>query len=323
MKPYPIKFEPILKERIWGGEKLTKHYNKNSSKKNIGESWEISGVKGDLSMVSTGYLKGLSIVDIIKKYKHLAVGAQNYDIYRDDFPILIKYLDAKTPLSIQVHPNDEIAKSQHQSFGKNEMWYVMDGEKDSELIVGFHQSVDLQKYNEALVNNDVLKLLNVEKTTKGDTYMIPAGRIHAIGAGNVIAEIQQTSDVTYRIFDYDRVDIATGEKRELHNDLAMKCIDYNAYDSYKTEYTLEKNKTSKLVHCPYFKTNIIEIENRFAKDYTQIDSFIIYMCVEGDAEISCEGEKTPIKKGETVLLPATTNKISIHATYAKLLEVSL
>ena len=322
MKAYPIKFEPILKERIWGGEKLINTFKKKSDKLNIGESWEISDVEGAVSVVSNGLLKGQTLKDLIINFKEEFLGYKVYERFGDNFPVLIKFIDAKTPLSIQVHPNNELAKERHNSFGKNEMWYVMDVDKDAELIVGFNQKVDEEKYVKALNNGKVLDILNSEKTEKGDTFYIPTGRVHAIGSGIVLAEIQQTSDVTYRIYDYERTD-ASGNQRELHTELALDAIDYNLYHNYRTTYQLKENESSELVHSPYFKTDIIQLTSQLEKNYEKLDSFVIYMCVEGSFTLECNNELMMVNKGETVLLPASIMAVKLSSEKATILEVYL
>lgn len=322
MQFYPIKFEPILKERIWGGEKLISTFKKQSNKTNIGESWEISDVEGDVSVVSNGALKGQSLKELVKNYKGNFVGNKVYEQFGENFPILIKFIDAKTPLSIQVHPNNELAKERHNSFGKNEMWYIMDCDQEAELIVGFNKEVTQEEYVKALDEGKVLDILNSEKIKTGDTFYIPTGRVHAIGAGTVLAEIQQTSDVTYRIYDYERVD-ANGNQRELHTDLALDAIDYKLYDCYKTDYDVNENESSKLVHSPYFKTDIIQLDGALQKDYSELDSFVIYMCVDGSFEIECNGENMLVNKGETILLPATIATCKLNSSKATVLEVYL
>lgn len=318
---YPLKFTPLYKYRIWGGEKLKTELNKNYTEENIGESWEISDVSGDETVVSDGSLQGKTLRDLIKKFKGDFVGNIVYEKFGEEFPLLIKFIDAKTPLSIQVHPNNKVAKERHNSFGKNEMWYVMQADKDAELIVGFDEKIDKNKYKTHLENNTILNVMHHETVNKGDTFYIPTGRVHAIGAGVLLAEIQQTSNITYRIYDHDRVDKKTGEKRELHNDMAIDVIDYEVHDNYKTKYTLQKNVSNKLVHSPYFRTNIIDINTTVNKDYSAIDSFVIYMCVEGKVDIICEGRFYTVKNGETLLIPACKKNITLKADDAKVLEV--
>jgi mannose-6-phosphate isomerase len=323
MKFYPIKFAPILKERIWGGQKLMTTFKKKSNKTTIGESWEISDVEGNVSIVANGPLKGISLKDLVKKYQGNFVGNKVFEQFGYNFPILIKFIDAKTPLSIQVHPHNQLAKERHNSFGKNEMWYIMDCDDDAELIVGFKKTVTQEEYVSALENGNILAILNAEKIKTGDTYYIPTGRVHAIGAGTVLAEIQQTSDVTYRIYDYERVDTATGKQRELHTALALDAIDYKSYDSYKTSYELKANQSSKLVHSPYFKTDIIQLSKEMSMNYENLDSFVIYMCVDGSFKITCNNETILVQKGETILLPAAINNCILNSAKATILEVYL
>jgi mannose-6-phosphate isomerase len=220
-----------------------------------------------------------------------------------------------------VHPSNEIAKERHNSFGKNEMWYVMQADKNAELIVGFDTELDKETYKRHLENNSILEVMHHETVNEGDTFYIPTGRIHAIGAGVLLAEIQQTSDITYRIYDYDRVDASTGKKRDLHNDLALDVIDFATQSSYKTDYEVVENDSAILVHSPYFKTNILSVKGEIEKDYVLIDSFVIYICVEGSVEITYQDEHYLIIQGETLLLPATLKRIYLRAKSGKLLEV--
>jgi mannose-6-phosphate isomerase len=321
MKLYPLQFTPLFKYRIWGGEKLKTELNKQYTEENIGESWEISDVSGDETVVAEGALKGKTLRDLIKEFKGDFVGQTVYEKFGEDFPLLIKFIDAKTPLSIQVHPSNEVAKKRHNSFGKNEMWFVMQADEGAELIVGFDQKINKDSYTEHIHNNTILDVMHHEKVSKGNTFYIPTGRVHAIGSGVLLAEIQQTSNITYRIYDYDRVDEKTGDKRELHNDLAIDVIDYEVYESYKTKYEFKKNTSNKLVHSPYFRTNILDISDTVEKDYSYIDSFIIYMCVEGSAEIISNENTFLLNTGETILIPANNKIIVLKATNAKILEV--
>lgn len=311
MELYPIKFEPLYKYRLWGGSKLKTHLKKDYNEKSIGESWEISDVKGDETKVLKGALKGQTLKQLINTYKGDFVGESVYKAFGEDFPLLIKFIDAKTPLSIQVHPSNELAKERHDSFGKNEMWYVMQADKDAELIVGFESEIDKDEYLKQLDEDTILNVMHHETVQQGDTFYIPTGRIHAIGAGVLLAEIQQTSDVTYRIYDYNRVDATTGKERELHNELALDAIDFKYYDNFKTDYKKEANVSNTLVHSPYFKTNFITVNGVITKDYSNLDSFVIYMCVSGDLEIEYNNEKYSLQIGETILLPAAINNVSI------------
>jgi len=323
MKLYPLKFQPVYSYRIWGGDKLKTVLNKKHEEKSIGESWEISDVKDNETGVAEGNLKGQTLKQLIQEFKGDFVGNRIYDIFGDVFPLLIKFIDAKTPLSIQVHPGNELAKERHNSFGKNEMWYVMQAEKDAELIVGFNRKVTKEIYSEYLNKTTLSEILNIEKVKEGDTFYIPTGRVHAIGAGVLLAEIQQTSNITYRIYDYDRVDAKTGEKRELHTDLALDAIDFEFYGDYKTDYENKLNVSNKLVHSPYFKTNFMKVSGEIKKDYTNIDSFVIYMGVSGSAEVIVNNQAYSLKTGETILIQTIINHLKISADYANILEIHL
>jgi len=323
MELYPLKFDPVFSYRIWGGKKLKTVLNKIYNKESIGESWEISDIKNNETTVSEGNLKGKTLKQLIEMFKGNFVGNRVYNIFGDNFPLLIKFIDAKEPLSIQVHPGDSLAKKRHNSFGKNEMWYVMQAEKDAELIVGFNQKTTKEIYGEYLKNSSLSKLLNVEKVNKGDVYYIPTGRIHAIGAGVLLAEIQQTSNITYRIYDYDRIDATTEKKRELHNDLALDAIDFEFNNNYKTTYNIKTNISTKLIHSTYFKTNIINVKGELIKNYSKLDSFVIYMCTEGNLEIVYNGNCFTLDIGETLILPAITTQIKLKSTNSTILEVFL
>ncbi|MDF1549873.1 MAG: class I mannose-6-phosphate isomerase, partial [Bacteroidales bacterium] len=253
---YPLKFAPVLKEKIWGGQKLSELLGKKArNDTKIGESWEISCVAGDISKVSNGFLEGNSLQELIEVYMSDLIGEQVYLKFGEEFPLLIKFIDAQDVLSIQVHPDDEVAKERHNAYGKTEMWYVLQADEDAELISGFKNDTDKQTYLTALQSGNLSELLNAEKVKEGDVFFIPAGRVHAIGRGIMLAEIQQTSDITYRIYDWGRVD-DDGKPRELHTELAKDVIDFKACDSYRTDYKLVKNETKNLVSCKYFVTNI-------------------------------------------------------------------
>ena len=316
---YPIKFNPILKDKIWGGQKLNTILNKESELPNIGESWELSDVEGDTSIVSNGSLKGQSLKDLLETYKADLLGEKNYKVFGNKFPLLIKFIDAKEDLSIQLHPNDELAAKRHNSFGKTEMWYVFQADEDSNLIVGFNQDMTPEKYLKHLEDKTLTEIMNFDKVKTGDTYFIEVGRIHAIGAGVMVAEIQQTSDITYRVYDWDRVD-DEGNERDLHNDLAIDAFDFNMPDNFRVNYSKEENKSNQMVSCPYFTTSYIDLNTTLEKENNN-DSFLIYMCVEGEAEISTDGFSEMIKAGETVLLPAAIKHYKIASKSARLLEV--
>jgi mannose-6-phosphate isomerase len=319
---YPLKFEPICLEKIWGGNRLKTLLGKKYNSKNCGESWEISGVEGNISVVANGFLKGNDLSELIEIYMGELVGDKVYEQFGTEFPLLIKFIDAQDDLSIQVHPNDELSKERHNAFGKTEMWYVVDAAEGALINSGFNQPVDREKYIEYLENGNLTDLLKYDEAKIGDVFFIPAGRVHAIGKGSMVAEIQQTSDVTYRIFDYNRRD-DKGNLRELHNDLALDVIDFTYMDNYKTKYSAELNKSTEIVSCKYFTTNILEFNQAVEKDYNQLDSFVIYIILEGDFEIETEETIEKATKGETVLIPASTEflKLTPKTGKVKLLEV--
>jgi len=319
---HPLKFRPILKERLWGGTKLKEVFGKPIESDITGESWELSTVKGDISVVANGSLEGNSLQELIDSNAEELLGKSVVERFGKEFPILIKFIDAKQDLSIQLHPNDALAKERHDSFGKTEMWYIMDADPKAELIVGFNKDVTKEEYAESIDNDTLLDLLNYEEVKEGDTFFINTGKIHAIGAGVMLAEIQQTSDVTYRVFDFNRKD-KDGNLRELHTELALDAVDYEKKDDFKVSYGHEKNEVNTMVDCPYFKTNFIELTENLDLDTTQRDSFTIFMCVGGEAKISTAEGEVSIKSGETALLPASTQKISLQSSGAKLLEVTI
>ena len=319
---HPLKFEPILMDKIWGGNKLNTLLNKENATDKAGESWELSGVEGNISVVSNGFLAGNNLDELIKEYKGELIGQKVFEVFGTEFPLLIKYIDACDDLSIQVHPNDKQAADRHNSFGKTEMWYVLQADEGAQLISGFNQKVDKEMYLKKLSENKILDLLNNETIKAGDVYFIPAGRIHAIGKGCVIAEIQQTSDITYRVYDYDRKD-NDGNTRMLHTEEAVEVIDYDYSENYKTKYTSSINQPTELVDCKYFTTNLLEIDDNIERDMSSNDSFTIYMGIEGEAEIVLSNNDiTTIRKGETILIPAVLSKYQINPKgSAKLLEV--
>ena len=316
---YPFKFQPILKDKIWGGQKLQKILKKPTTSAEAGESWEISDVQGDTSIVSNGTMAGTSLKSLMELHTTELLGHKNFQQFGTKFPLLIKFIDAKLALSVQLHPNDALAKSRHNSFGKTEMWYVVQADSDSNLIVGFNQPMTKELYLKHLEAKTLECILNFDKVDAGDTYFIEVGRIHAIGAGVLLAEIQQTSDITYRVYDWDRVD-SEGNHRELHNDIALEAFDFDMPDNYRVNYSRDSQTSTELVSCPYFTTNVIEVKTSLLVKNNH-DSFMIYMCVEGSAVIIIEGYQTEFSMGETVLIPACIKSFSISTNHAKLLEV--
>jgi len=316
---YPLKFQPILKDKIWGGQKLHQILHIPTTSKNAGESWEISDVEGDTSVVANGALQGSSLNYLLETHTSDLLGEKNFRQFGTKFPLLIKFIDAKEDLSVQLHPNDQLAKARHNSFGKTEMWYVVQADPESNLIVGFNQKMTQELYLKHLEDKTLQSILNFDTVKAGDAYFIEVGRIHAIGAGVLLAEIQQTSDITYRVYDWDRVD-SEGNERELHNDIALEAFDFDMPDNFRVNYTKDSDSPTELVSCPYFTTNVFKVNDTILKENTH-DSFMIYMCVEGKAQIEVDGNQTEISMGETVLIPACIKRFSISANHAKLLEV--
>jgi len=319
---YPLKFEPILKDVLWGGKKLRDLLHKKGASERCGESWEISDVPGASSVVANGFLAGNTLCELLEIYMDDLVGGAVFERFGERFPLLIKFIDANDKLSVQVHPDDEMAMREHNSWGKTEMWYVVQAESDAELIVGFNRPMDANTYLKYLNEGRIEEILHFEKVKTGDVVFLPAGRIHAIGAGLLIAEIQQTSDITYRIYDWNRVD-ASGKPRQLHTELALKAIDFRPAKNIKTTYTPVLNHTVELVKCPYFTTNVIEFNQTIEKDYGNIDSFVIYMCLEGKLTIETfVAPPVEVAMGETVLIPAEINNLYLKPQpSSKILEV--
>ena len=305
----PLKFEPILKTIVWGGEKIAPYKGIETDQKHIGESWELSGVAGNESIVSEGPLKGKTIAELVKEYKGELVGEHVYANTGDEFPLLIKFIDALTDLSIQVHPNDELAAKRHNgSKGKTEMWYVVAADKGAHLLAGLTQKITPEEYAAKVADGTITDVLARYDVHPGDVFFLPAGRIHAICGGCFIAEIQQTSNITYRIYDYGRLGL-DGKPREVHTELAKDAIDYTVYPDYRTHYNPEKDEEQEVVSCPYFTTSIYDLTLPFAKDLSGIDSFMVVMCLEGEGTLEVDGEEVPVRQGETVLIPATADDL--------------
>lgn len=319
---YPLKFKPILKNVIWGGTRLRDTLGKNCQSDTCGESWEISAVQDNISVVTNGFLSGNNLQEIIEVYMGELVGDHIFDKFGVEFPLLIKFIDANDLLSIQVHPDDDLARERHNAYGKTEMWYIIDAEENAELISGFKQAISKEIYLKHFYNKTLPDILNYEKVEAEDVFFMPAGRIHAIGAGILLAEIQQTSDITYRIFDWDRLD-KFGKGRELHTELAVDAIDYADTDRYRMNYEKNNNSRVTVVDSPWFTTGIINLDQLVEKDFNFIDSFVIYMCIEGRVDIVYGKKETlAVNRGETVLVPASLKNITIvPQDSSRLLEI--
>lgn len=317
MKFYPIQFEPILKERIWGGSQLKNLLNKPILSDKTGESWEISSVPNDVSIVSNGCYQGISLNDLIAEFPKELLGTKVFEKFGNQFPLLFKFIDAREDLSIQLHPNDELARKRHNSFGKTEMWYVMHAEEGARMIVGFKKASSSEEYVHHLTNKTLLSILDVKEVKKGDVFFLETGTVHAIGAGILVAEIQQTSDITYRIYDFDRVD-AEGNQRELHIDLALDAINYDVVEVEK-RYDKMVNQSNNIVDCPYFTTNSISLDGVLEKS-VNTDSFTVFMTVGGHFSLMMNGDKYNYSVGDTLLIPAGSPPFELIGN-ASLLEI--
>ncbi len=307
---YLLKFKPILKTVVWGGEKIAPFKGIRTDQHNIGESWELSGVPGNESVVANGPLAGKTVTELISEYGEKLIGRSNYEKTGTEFPLLIKFIDARQDLSIQVHPNDELAAARHNgSKGKTEMWYVVSADKDAHLMSGLNREITPDEYVARVENNTITDVLHDYKVSPGDVFFLPAGRIHSIGSGSFIAEIQQTSNITYRIYDFGRLGL-DGKPRELHTGLAKDAIDYTVYDDYRTHYEERKNEETVLVKCRYFTTSLLDMDRPFEKDLSSLDSFLIVICTSGKGEIiDNEGNRETVHQGETVLVPASASSV--------------
>ncbi len=318
---YPLTFKPILKKVIWGGSDICPFKGISPVQEGIGESWELSHVDGDYSIVAEGELADKSLDELIKSYGKELLGEHVMERFGTRFPLLIKFIDARDNLSIQVHPNDELAKVRHNSFGKTEMWYVIKANNNAFLYSGFSQQIDANEYVKRVQDNTIMDVLKRYDVQEGDVFFLPAGRVHAIGAGCFIAEIQQTSNITYRIYDYNRKD-KNGNTRELHTELAKDAIDYTLYPDYRTHYKAHSNATVNLADCQYFTTNLIDMDATMTRNFEELDSFVVYICMEGNALITDDnGYEIHVHQGQTVLIPASTKSVTISPSpKAKFME---
>ena len=320
---YPMKFKPIYKDKIWGGQKIKTILNQDyGAMPNCGEAWLLSGIWNEQSVVTNGDFAGDEINDLVETFMGDLVGEKVFDLYGEQFPLLIKVIDANDWLSVQVHPDDELARKRGFENGKTEMWYVMQADKDAKLVMGLNHVIDKERYINTLKTNNIERYLNMVDVEQGDVFYIPAGMIHALGPGMMVAEIQQTSDITYRIYDWDRIDVA-GMKRQLHIPESVDAIDFSQVDCKKTDYdTNVQNATVPVINSPYFVTNCLQLQGQMMKDYSPIDSFVILFCVEGKFMLQWENGSIFVDKGECILLPNSLNKVNIIAAEpCKLLEV--
>jgi mannose-6-phosphate isomerase len=311
-------FEPLLKQTLWGGDRIIPFKHLDTQMEAVGESWEISGVKGNETIVANGKDKGKSLNQLVREQKGRLVGEENYQRFGDEFPLLIKFIDARQDLSIQVHPDDEIAQRHGKSRGKTEMWYAFPSAPGAVLYNGLKRQLTPEVYEQMVENDTITEALARYEVSEGDVFFIPAGRIHAIGAGCFVAEIQQTSDITYRIYDYKRKD-KNGNYRELHTKEAAESIDFRIYDNQHINYTLSKNEGVQVVSCPHFTTAVYDLTEPMTLDYSDLDSFVILIAVKGQGKLICEDEEITFQMGDTVLLPATTQEVKVEGN-VKFLE---
>lgn len=322
---YPIKFKPRVKERIWGGQailtKKGKAAGRLSKDKLYGESWDLSSVSGDISVVANGFLKGNNLEEIIEVYMGELVGEKIFEQYGLEFPLLIKYLDCNDKLSVQVHPDDTLAEERHNSFGKTEAWYVVDCKPGASIYLGFKDlNLTREEYIAAVAESRLEELLNRVEVKPGDVFFIPAGTVHALGAGLEVVEVQQTSDVTYRIYDWDRVD-SEGKSRELHTSLAVDAIDFEAdAELLHRKYNLGKGGEAKVIDCNYFSMTLHDVDGKKELDRSSLDSFVVYIALNGSVRIVADGAEETLAEGEVILIPAEENDIIIEGN-AKLMEV--
>ncbi|MBP7767515.1 MAG: class I mannose-6-phosphate isomerase [Prevotella sp.] len=310
----PFRFKPLLKQTLWGGNKIVPFKHLDSHLEQVGESWEVSGVPGNETIVSDGPFEGKSLGELVDQLKSQLVGKANYERFGNEFPLLIKFIDAREPLSIQVHPTDEIAKKQGKERGKTEMWYVMKSDADANMLVGLKKVITPEEYKAMVANDTITDIIDSYQVKEGDCFFLPAGRIHSIGKGCFLAEIQQTSDVTWRIYDFKRKD-KDGNERELHTQQAAESIDYHVESNYRTNYVPARNEGVSLVQCPYFKTFVYDVTEPLTIDLSSLDSFIITIVVDGEGTLTDdEGNVEQVKAGDTLLFPATTKQIKVTGT---------
>lgn len=316
MQLYPFLFQPNLHSVVWGGNLLRPYKGLDPSDEPIGESWEVSTVPSSTSIISNGEWKGRDLTSVIEENPDAILGKTVNEKYQGQLPLLVKFIDAKKDLSIQVHPNDEMAMREHGKMGKSEMWYVIKADEDAHLYAGFKQEITPYEYQKRIEDGTITEVLADHKVKSGDVFYLPAGRIHAICGGILLAEVQQSSDLTYRIFDYNRLGM-DGKPRELHTELAAQALDYHVEDNYCTEYDEVSNKAVQIIDSPYFSVRVMEVSRPFHRNLKKYDSFIITMCIEGDCKIHVHntGEEFILKQGNSTLIPAAIADYEIIPQY--------
>lgn len=320
MNLYPLKFRPIFKQTIWGGNKLRDQLRKTLAPEGTGESWELSAVKGNVSVAKNGPLAGKDLDALCKYFGPELLGEKVCAKTGNDFPLLFKFIDAAKDLSVQVHPGDELARARHGSFGKTEMWYVLQADPGAKLLSGFKEETTKEEYPALVQSGEIINRLGSYEVAAGDSFFIPAGRVHAIGAGIVVAEVQQTSDITYRIYDYHRKG-PDGKERQLHTEQALDAINFEVLTDARTHYIAKLNQPVVAAQCPFFTVNVIELQGKIQRNLKEQKSFVVYMCARGQAQLECNSYTLPLPAGETVLVPAQCADCTLSAEQAKLLEV--
>lgn len=318
---YPLKFLPLFKNKVWGGNKIKTLGFDYDPLPNCGELWALSSIQDNESVIANGFLSDNTLNEVLEIYMGELIGERNYERFGNEFPLLIKLIDANDKLSIQVHPDDTLARKRGMENGKTEMWYILEADKGAVLVDGFEKQVTIEEYQQYLALGKLESILHIEKPEAGDMFFIPAGRVHALGSGLLLAEVQQSSDCTYRIYDYNRTD-ANGNLRELHTAEALDAIDFSEFHDGKTHYNYQENSTVQLAQCPYFTTNLIPLTKPMRKDFRTLDTFVIYFCVEGIVAVKCLDTICPMHAGECVLVPAVAELVELYSEGpAKLLEI--
>lgn len=309
-----FKFTPILKSLVWGGDRIAAYKGIASSEHSIGESWELSGLPGNENVVAEGPDAGMTLAELIRRDGSALLGKANYARFGEEFPLLVKFLDASRDLSVQVHPNDELARKRHNSSGKSEMWYIVKADDDAHLRLGFRRAVTPEEYERAVEEHTVLDLMSDYAVSEGDAFYLPSGRIHTIGAGTFLVEIQQPSDITYRIYDYGRLGV-DGKPRKLHTELAREVIDFEVLPDYRLHYDAAKNRPVEIVRCDYFTTSLYDLTANHRMELGALDSFVVLVCTEGEGRlIDDRGEQISLRCGETVLVSAATQWLDVELT---------
>lgn len=310
----PICFTPILQRTIWGGNAIVR-WKQLSGKQphNVGESWEICDLGDVATIVADGPYAGQTLRQLIQRYGAALLGQANFEKYGDNFPLLIKIIDSYSDLSIQVHPDDAMAqRCEGKPYGKTEMWYIVNREPEATLVNGFCNTISAEDYEQLVATGTLTEHLNTFATEPGDFYYIPAGRIHAIGAGNLLIEIQQASDLTYRVYDYNRID-DRGYKRDLHISQAKEALHFEAEEHCREQDPLTKDACVELVDSAYFTTNVYHLTAPKTIAHPDLDSFRILVAFKGEAEVRTDaGTSVRLSEGNSIFLPAALTSIAVH-----------